>query len=139
MKCIICLFLIVVPAAYAPPLVENNRRLTVLAYMCGSNLESASGAVSTDIREMLSARVDTESVSTLIMTGKSQLWYNDYSADALTVHEVTRRSPVELDRLEPTSMGESTTLSGFIDYGIHARPADNCVLIIPDEKTQRGS
>ena len=48
---------------------EQQRSLTLMVYMCGSNLESGHGAASADIEEMKAAVPAGRDVTILIMTG----------------------------------------------------------------------
>ncbi|MBR4358990.1 MAG: clostripain, partial [Clostridia bacterium] len=50
---------------------EQKRTLTLMIYMCGSNLESGSAAASADFQEILNAGFD-ENITVLIMTGGSR-------------------------------------------------------------------
>ena len=50
-----------------------RRRLTLMVYMCGSNLESQYGSASADYLEMTEAGVEAD-VSVLVMMGGSSDW-----------------------------------------------------------------
>ena len=55
---------------------EAGRQITVMVYMCGSNLESQYGSAPADLREMAEAGLDSGSASVLVYTGGSSLWYD---------------------------------------------------------------
>ncbi len=57
---------------------EAGGPLTLMVYMCGSNLESGYGAASADIEEMKSAVRDLKHVTVLLMTGGSSQWSLGY-------------------------------------------------------------
>ena len=44
---------------------ESPRKLTVMVYMCGSNLESGYGSASADLEEMLASGFDSEQIMLL--------------------------------------------------------------------------
>ena len=45
------------------------KALTVMVYMCGSNLETLSGSATADIGEMLGSDFDTDRVNLVVMAG----------------------------------------------------------------------
>ena len=55
---------------------NNEDVVTLMIYMCGSDLESEYGAASVDINEILSADI-SENVNVLIQTGGCVDWTND--------------------------------------------------------------
>ena len=55
--------------AYAGLADASQRKLTILVYMRGSNLESGYGSATADLDEMLAAEYDTRQVTVLVMTG----------------------------------------------------------------------
>lgn len=59
---------------------ESPRSMTVMVYMCGSNLETNYGSASADIQEMLDARFDTSRVHLLVMIGGSKNWSMGFDA-----------------------------------------------------------
>ena len=48
--------------------------LTLMVYLCGSNLESCDGAASYDLEEMMSADFDSDRVNLLVMIGGTNSW-----------------------------------------------------------------
>ena len=53
---------------------EPPRTLTLMIYMCGSNLESEYGSATADIREMVNSGFSTERLNLLVMMGGSDQW-----------------------------------------------------------------
>ena len=161
----------------APTRHREKGDYTILVYMCGSNLESdyanqtiiemdgqmyqwtGQGLATMDICEMLSVKDKPEDVNIVIETGGARKWtkhrygrYADYDIDAskLQIHHVNEKNKLELDKtLEYKSMGRSTTLQDFLEYGLKEYPADKTALILWnhggglqgvcfDEKTNNG-
>ena len=54
--------------------VQDEKSLTMMVYMCGSDLEADYGAASRDILEMAYSDFDADKVNVLIFTGGSKRW-----------------------------------------------------------------
>ena len=109
-----------------------QRKLTVMVYMCGSNLESAYGSASADIREMKEANVNRQQVGLLVMTGGSNTEGGYFSAQSNRIIEIAGgRERIILEE-DAANMGEQETLARFIRYGIENRPAERYALILWD-------
>ena len=122
-------FLAAVPQAGA---ASSDKALTLMVYICGSNLESEAGAATEDIREMLNAGVDTDRVNVLLMTGGSQYWATNQDPAYLLISRLNGRN-IETERVESArSMGDPETLTRFISYGVKNHPAQNYALILWD-------
>ena len=70
---------------------ESPRKLTVMVYMCGSNLESGYGSASADLEEMLASGFDSEQISLLVMTGGTEGWVLGFDPATLTINVIGRR------------------------------------------------
>ena len=109
-----------------------QRKLTVLVYMCGSNLESSGGSASADIREMTEADVNPQQTGLLVMTGGSDTETGDFSSGKTRILEIAggrKRILLEEDAL---NMGEQETLARLIRYGMENRPAERYALVLWD-------
>ena len=53
---------------------EEAKSVTVMVYMSGCDLESDTGAATTDMLEMLRSGFDREKVSVVLFTGGTSLW-----------------------------------------------------------------
>ncbi len=109
---------------------QPQRRLTLMVYMCGSNLESAGGTATADLQEMLNAGIPVEEVSVLVLAGGSGHWANSYPADRLVLAEIGPHRQRVLELWEPGSMGAPETLTRFLQYGAEHRPAEEYALIL---------
>ena len=110
-----------------------GRKLTLMVYMCGSNLESTSGAATEDIREMMAAVPESGLVSVLVMTGGSDTRETAgfFSPSAVEIHEISAgRSRMVWASDGPLSMGSGDTLEKLLDYGAAYYPAEEYALIL---------
>ena len=123
------LFLRPAPAARA-----EERELTILAYICGSDLESKEGEASDDIREMFSSGIgNSDAVTVLLATGGTSRWSGyDFSSRNVQYYRMEQNGPVLLKDAGRVSMGDSKTLSAFLSYGISAAPAKRYIMILWD-------
>lgn len=136
----------------------STAEYTVLLYMCGSDLESdlanqttvtddygtyrwnGQGLATMDIVEILSVKNKPKDVNIVIQTGGSKSWtknkygnYGDYdiSSTKLQRHHVTEKNKIKLDEeLTYTSMGASSTLQSFLEFGLNKYPAKKTALIL---------
>ena len=126
----LCLFF-AFPAAVGES--EAPRHLTLMIYMCGTNLESQYGSASDDILEMLEAGADTSQVSIMLMTGGSRSWELGMDPESITISEIIRSGQLRtLVSDTPMNMGSPETLSYFIDYCMTSRPAKQYALLLWD-------
>lgn len=106
--------------------------MTIMVYLCGSNLESNSGAATKDIAEMLHAGYDMERLNVLVMAGGSQYWFCGFPSDSGNIYLLNKGRPKSVWRGEAQSMGKPETLSFFINYAREHYPAKRYGLILWD-------
>ena len=118
---------------------------TIMLYMCGSDLESDYGMASEDIQEILSKNCP-ENVNILIETGGSTSWgictlnnqgekvsqTNTYniSSTKLGRYKVNGKTLQKCSELTYSSMGLSSTLQSFVQWGLSNYPAEQTGLIL---------
>lgn len=113
----------------------EGKDLTVMIYMCGSNLESTpQSSASRDIGEIVGSGYDTEKVNVLLMAGGAKSWHlKDIDSAGTGIYSVR---PDGITRLweagTSMNMGEASTLSMLLCYGARYFPAENYALIIWD-------
>ncbi len=115
-------------------IVGNGRdTVTVMLYMCGTDLEAKSGAATADLQEMLQARL-SDKVNVIIETGGASRWQNNViSADTNQIYKITDGGLERLvPRLGSKAMTDPNTLSEFIRYCKQNYPADRYELILWD-------
>ena len=104
---------------------------TVMIYIVGSDLESSSGAATSDIKEMMQSGFNSDNVNVLIYTGGASKWFTDeISADGNSIFELDDSGLVELESYPCENMGQSETLTSFLDFGVENYPADEYGLIL---------
>lgn len=110
---------------------NNEDVVTLMIYMCGSDLESEYGTASVDINEILSADI-SENVNVLIQTGGCVDWTNDQISEERSQIFSVENGELQLvnDDLGLKNMAESSTLTEFINYSKESYPANRYGLII---------
>lgn len=112
--------------------LDDETAVTVMIYMCGSDLESELGSATKDLEEILKASL-SKNVNVVIETGGAKEWQNETIS-----HETNERYLVQdgelvlLDQLGLKDMAEPKTLSDFISYSSTKFPADRYALILWD-------
>ena len=104
---------------------------TVLIYMCGADLESENQLATGDIQEILKVSGQPDDVNIVIETGGAKSWASTYgiSSTYLERYHVENRSLVRDDQLTYASMGLTSTLQSFIEYGLNNYPAERTGLV----------
>ncbi|MDO4865652.1 MAG: clostripain-related cysteine peptidase [Clostridia bacterium] len=108
----------------------GGAKLTLMIYMCGSNLESAYGSATADIQEMLASGCDFSRVNVLIMAGGTSRWDLGLDPDTLNVYRLTERGIRPVLRDAAASMGDTGTLKRLLDLGADQFPAKDYALIL---------
>ncbi len=121
------------PGLFSHALAAENE-LTVMVYVCGSDLESDGGQASGDLEEMMSSGIgSTPGVSVMVATGGSRDWQDyDISSRSLQYYRLGAKEPELLKSLGQKNMGDQTTLSDFVRFSLSAAPARRYILIFWD-------
>ena len=107
----------------------EKKKVTVMVYMCGSNLESQGSAGTRCLGEMIRSQFNTEDVNVIVLAGGSGSWTNGFSPNRLTMGEVgnSRQIPKTESSLAP--MSDPDTLTSFLNQCAERYPADENILI----------
>ena len=107
--------------------------VTVMVYMCGTDLESKSGAASADLQEILYGEI-SEKVNIILETGGTADWQNSViNSKTNQRYRLTNKGLQRLeDNLGKRSMVDPKTLSDFIQYSKANYPADRYMLVLWD-------
>ena len=101
---------------------SGGKTLTLMLYLCGSDLESKAGAASSDLEEILASGVDPGAVNVVVMAGGTTKWQNGFSEGETAVYALeagadggpgwkkTRTFTSPEQEGAPADMGESETL-----------------------------
>ena len=104
---------------------------TVLIYMCGADLESENQLATGDITEILKVSNQPDDVNIVLETGGANSWASTYgiSSTKLERYHVENKSLVRDNQLTYASMGLTSTLQSFIEYGLNNYPAERVGLV----------
>ena len=128
--CLVCaLMLLLCPGARTE---SAPKPLTVMIYLCGSNLESGYGSATRDLQEMMAAGIDSDALNVLVMAGGTAEWEIGFDASQLTIFEIGRHGMRAVRRESSRSMGASDTLADFLRFGTEYYPAQAYGLILWD-------
>ncbi len=112
---------------------DGTDEVTIMIFMCASDLESQSGLAFADIKEMMSATIGSN-VNIIIETGGCKKWSTNQIASGTNQRHVIkngRLTTVE-SRLGQKDMTEGETLTDFIKYCAEEYPANRNMLIMWD-------
>lgn len=115
----------------------NNKggdgKFTIMIYMCGTDLESDTGAATNDIIEMCDA-ASNDNVNVLMYTGGTAQWNNDYiRSDTNQIWQIKQGEILCLEEdLGVKSMADPATLYEFVSYCAEKYPAGRNALIMWD-------
>ena len=118
---------------YVRPLGGGKDTVTLMVYMCGTDLESRSGMGTADLQEMLGADLG-KNVNLLVYTGGCKGWRNNQvSSGTNQIWQVKNGKLACLERdLGAVSMTDPATLSGYIRWCEKKFPASRYGLILWD-------
>ena len=111
---------------------EAEKKLTLMIYMPGSDLESRAGAASADLEEMRAAMAGAEDLNVAVMTGGASEWQSDIPADSNVIWRITDAGMQELAREPGRSMGDPAALRWFLRRAMETLPARRYALILWD-------
>ncbi len=113
---------------------QVKKDYTVMVYMIGSNLESASAAATSDILEMEAAGLDHAKNNLILYTGGSTRWHSEIPCDRNCVVDLSLEpgDRVVASTEKNADMGAPETLRSFIDFCTTYYTADHYALIFWD-------
>ncbi len=120
-------------AKYTRILGGGQDTVTVMVYMCGSDLESNGGMASYDIQEMVNARI-SDKVNVIVYTGGSNKWQNSIVSSSVNqIYKVESGGVRKLvDNAGNGVMTDPNTLTSFIKFCAQNYPANRNELILWD-------
>lgn len=107
--------------------------VTIMMYMCGTDLESKYGMASNDLTEMANASLG-DNVNIIVYTGGCTGWKtSSISSSTNQIYQVKNGKLICLSQNEgDKAMTDPATLSGFIKWCAANYPANRCELIFWD-------
>ena len=115
------------------PLGKGQDTVTVMVYMCGTDLESKYGMATSDLSEMVKANI-SDKVNVVVETGGCKAWKN--SVVSSSVNQIYKVHKGGLERVEDNfgtkAMTDPDNLRDFIRYCNKNYPANRNILIFWD-------
>ncbi|MBO4366905.1 MAG: peptidase C11 [Clostridia bacterium] len=108
--------------------------VTVMVYLCGTDLETKSGMATQDLKEMLNANLN-DHVNVLVYTGGTKTWKNSTISNTVNqIYKITNDHKLEklVANDGSDSMTKPATLSRFIQYCASNYPANRYELVLWD-------
>ena len=120
-------------AKYVTPLGGGRDTVTIMVYMCGTDLESKYGMATADLNEMAKANL-SDKINLIVETGGCRSWKNNIVSNSHNQIYRVRSGGVEPleNNFGSKAMTDPSNLSGFIQYCAKNYPADRNVLILWD-------
>ena len=118
---------------YTKLLGDGKDTVTIMVYMCGTDLESRNGMGTADLQEMLNAQFGSN-INLLIYTGGCKAWKNNMISSSS--NQIWQIKDGELTNLQndlgSVSMTNPDTLSGYVKWCAENYPASRYELILWD-------
>ncbi|MBO4627092.1 MAG: peptidase C11 [Lachnospiraceae bacterium] len=107
--------------------------VTILVYMCGTDLESKHGMATNDLQEMAKADLG-DKINIIVYTGGCSKWKtNGISNSVNQIYQVKNGNLTRLkENAGSAAMTKPSTLTDFIKYGVASFPANRYELILWD-------
>lgn len=118
-------------AKYVAPSAGGN--VTVMIYLCGTDLESKNGMGTADVKEMCGAAL-SDRVNLLVYTGGCRSWQNGtFSSSVNQIYKIENGAPKLLVKDDGNgSMTDPATLTHFIRCAADKYPAERNILVLWD-------
>lgn len=111
------------------PAADTDETWAVYWYLCGSDLETDSGAATDDLIEMTEAALP-ENVTVVVETGGARRWQNDVVEDGVLGRYVYNSEGLRLvEELPEANMGDADTLGQFLSFCVEHYPADRTMVL----------
>ena len=112
---------------------NGTDKITMMVYLCGTDLESKASMATNDLREMASADI-SDNVNVIVYTGGCSSWRtSQISSSVNQIYQVKKGSLTQLKaNMGSKTMTDPETLTEFIKYASSNFPADRYELIFWD-------
>ena len=112
---------------------DGTDKVTIMVYMCGTDLESKGGMASADLQEMASADLN-DNINLIVYTGGCKQWkISEISNSKNQIYKVVKGGIQCLEKdMGSKAMTKPDTLAEFIDYCENKFPANRNMLIFWD-------
>ncbi len=112
---------------------DGNDVATIMIYLCGTDLETKNGMATSDLQEILEAKI-SDNVNIIVETGGTSKWQNNAISSKTNQRFKITGDGLKLlqEDLGKKSMVDANTLTDFIKYCKNNFPADRYSLIMWD-------
>ena len=112
---------------------DKQDKVTILVYMCGTDLESKYGMATNDLQEMAAATLNNN-LNIIVFTGGCTKWKTSTISNSVNQIYQVKNGGISCLNADAGkgAMTTPSTLSGFIKYGVQAFPANRYELILWD-------
>ena len=120
-------------ARYTKIAGDGSDTMTIMVYMCGTDLESRSAMASKDLQEMLNATI-SDKINLIVYTGGCSRWQNKYiSSKVNQIYQIKGGQLFALNKdAGSVSMTDPDTLTSFIKWTAKKFPSNRNALIFWD-------
>lgn len=116
---------------YTSILGDGKDTVTIMVYMCGTDLESRNGMASSDLAEM--AKADLGNINIIVYTGGCKSWQTSGISNSKNqIFKVQKGGITKLAEENAKVMTDPATLSAFIKWAAKEYPANRNELIFWD-------
>lgn len=100
---------------------------TIMIYMVGSNLESENGLATVELDSLLAVKdkVDLNNVNVLLYVGGTKKWHNFIDSNENALYKLTNNGFEKVESYKIKNLGDSRTLSDFLNYSYNNYKADS--------------
>ncbi len=112
---------------------DGTDEVTIMVYMCGTDLESRSGMATNDLNEMANATL-SDQVNLIVYTGGCKQWKNNIVSSSVNQIYQVRDGGLKclVSDAGTAAMTDPENLTSFIDYCTEHYPANRQMLIFWD-------
>ena len=111
---------------------DGRAALTLMVYLCGSDLETTRGAASADLAEMIAACPAGDDVQVVVMASGAAAWHSGVDPDTAAIYALDGEGLHRVSDGASGSMGDPATLGALLDYGYAHYPARRYALLLWD-------
>ena len=110
---------------------DGRAAMTLMVYLCGSDLETTRGAASADLAEMIAACPEGDDLQVVVMASGAEAWRSDLVPDA-AIYALDREGLHPVSGGVSGSMGDPATLGALLACGYEQFPAKRYALLLWD-------
>ena len=111
---------------------DNTAAMTLMVYLCGSDLETTRGAASADLAEMIAAYPDGDDLQVVVMASGAAAWHSDIAPDNAAICMLNGDGLHPVGAGASGSMGDPATLGTLLACGYEQFPARQYALLLWD-------